>query len=462
MLCLITLCSITPAAMARRKLLTSSAQKFETSAQFVDAKLDPLPTKRELRRKPVETTLYEYDSSKLDGRAPLLLVHGLRGEYHQNFRWTKLIKELKANQEIDKKFKFYLIRYDTTEKLNITVPQFRHAIAKLHFLAGNKPITVMALSMGGNLVFEAMLDRDTDQKIKTFMALGTPFHGSPLFCTDWLQYGVYKNLCWPWTRIDHSLAYRWYFNHNPVLMTDLRWDNADRAVPEIGKFKSRLPFGPRGFLSVANTENQRLLELTRNSPEKQAAIFDKKKVIAYGGFLMNPYLQPLAERFIESKIMAPYTLVTVKFPAHLAREHPVLKMLNKEITTVVCSKDAVNRAGTRFVYGLNDGITPLQSALFLPNSALATLALSKETDLNSVKSITDVGKARVFKNIDHLTFIDGYHPLGASTKLRDELNPSEGAQHIFQWIADDLIDSVDGTGRLAREGKPQAMATPQD
>ncbi|MBC7996566.1 MAG: hypothetical protein IAF58_01390 [Leptolyngbya sp.] len=426
------------------KTLTSSAEKFEFVQPIGQVStLPPIPPIKVLKKKPEVASLYEYDSAPLGDRQPLLMVHGLHGEFHRQFRWTKVIKHLKADKEIDKQFKIYFARYSTSDKLEKTVPELRSVISKLYTLSGNRPVTMMALSMGGNVAYEALLDKDIEDKIKLFMAFGTPFHGSPLFSTDWLQYGVYKNICFPWTRIDHSLSYQYYFKKNSVLMTDLRWDNSDTSVPEVGRFKSKLPFGPHGNLTVAEAENRRLLALN-------AQPVNKKKIVAYGGYLLNPYLLPDRERFIETNIMAPYTFVTLKVPAHLAREHPVLRMLNREITTVVCSPEASGKAKTKYVYGLNDGITPLSSALCLPNSVIASLPLAKESDLSSIKALTDVKTARVFRNIDHLTFIDGYKPLTGTNNLKDQLNPEDGTRTIFEWISLDLKRSLDDEGKLAR------------
>ncbi|PZM86204.1 MAG: hypothetical protein DKT66_02070 [Candidatus Melainabacteria bacterium] len=451
MLCAVTFSSSAFGAESAKKMLTSSAEKFEAVQPVVQSALPPMPTLKQLRVKPEVATLYEYDSSPLGDRQPLLMVHGLHGETHRNFRWTKVIKHIKEDQQLDKQFKIYMARYSTSDKLDKTVPELRNVIAKLYTLTNNRPITMMALSMGGNVAYEAFVDKDTEDKIKLFMAFGVPFHGSPLFSTDWLQYGVYKNLCFPWTRIDHSLAYRVYFKRNSVLMTDLRWDNADTSVPEVGMFKSRLPFGPSGKLTVAEAENRELLALN-------ARPVNKKKIVAYGGYLLNPYLMPKAERFIERGVMAPYTFFTLKVPSHFALEHPVLRMLNREITTVVCNPAATEKAKTKYVYGLNDGITPLQSALCLPNSVIGSMPLAKESDVANIKSLTDVRTARVFRNIDHLTFIDGYKPLRGTKHLKDQLNPTEGNRTIFDWISLDLKRSLDDQSKLAREGEAQPAA----
>jgi len=451
-----TISSAAIGAETTNKVLTSSAEKFE-AVPIAQSTISTIPTIKELKIKPEVAALYEYDTIPLGDRQPLLMVHGLHGEFHRSFRWTKVINHIKQDPELDKQFKIYFARYSTSDKLEKTVPELRNVISKLYSASNNRPITMMALSMGGNVAYEAFLDKDTEEKVRTFMAFGVPFHGSPLFSTDWLQYGVYKNICFPWTRIDHSLAYRVYFKRNAVLMTDLRWDNADTSVPEVGSFKSRLPFGPSGVLTVAGAENRRLLAL-HTQPT------NKKKIVAYGGYLLNPYLMPKAERFIESKIMAPYTFITLKVPSHFAAEHPVLKMLNREITTVVCSPSANEKAKTRYVYGLNDGITPLQSALCLPNSVIASVPLAQESDVAGIKKHTDIGTARVFRNIDHLTFIDGYKPLRGTKHLKDQLNPSEGTHTIFDWIGLDLKRSLEDQSKIAKEGevKPASSKTATD
>ncbi len=431
-------------------MLTSSAEKFEATQAVVQSSLPPLPTLKQLKVKPEVAALYEYDTSPLGDRQPLLMVHGLHGEFHSNFRWIKVINHIKQDPQLDKQFKIYFVRYSTSDKLEKTVPELRNVISKLYTLTNNRPITMMALSMGGNVAYEAFHDKDTEDKIKLFMAFGVPFHGSPLFSTSWLQYGVYKNICFPWTRIDHSIAYSVYFKRNAVLMTDLRWDNSDTSVPDVGQFKSKLPFGPKGTLTVEDAENRRLLELNEHP-------VNKKKIVTYGGYLLNPYLLPKTKRFIESNIMAPYTFLTLKVPSHFAAEHPVLKMLNREITTVVPSPTAAQMAKTKYVYGLNDGITPLQSALCLPNSVVGTVPLSKESDVAAIKQYTDVRTARVFRNIDHLTFIDGYKPLRGTKHLKDQLNPEEGVHTIFDWISLDLKRSLEDQSKLARDGENKTV-----
>ena len=64
--------------------------------------------------------------------------------------------------------------------------------------------------------------------------------------------------------------------------------------------------------------------------------------------------------------------------------------------------------------------------------------LVREVDLMNVKPFIDVRKARVFRNIDHLTYLDGNRPGVLPGIMRDELNPDAGTRDIFNWILLDL------------------------
>jgi hypothetical protein len=435
--------------------LTTSISQLNGGLSFVTGSFPSLPGKKALKNKPAQINIYQYDDKPLGDRTPFLLVHGLRGEYYQQFRWPRVVKRFTASDEFNRQYKIYMMRWDTTARLDTNVPKFRQALSQLFEAGQRKPISVMALSMGGNLVYESMLDKKTDDMVKFVLALGSPFRGSPLFCSEWIQYSIYKNLSWPWTRVDHSIAYKLYFDRNPALLQDLRWDDADRAIPDVGNFRSKLLFGPKGTLFAAGMNNERLLHVNSKP-------FDRNKLICYGGYLLNPYMQSETKRIIDSTISFPYTLVTMKVPAHLAREHPVLKMLNNQITTVVPATEAAKRAGTNYIYQLNDGITPLDSALFLPSTAVKAESICKESDLTKIRAMTNVRLARVFRDIDHLTFIDGYRPHRSKAELKDELNPDAGSRKIFDWMLSDILNFDRQTKQIARESTPDAVPSNTD
>jgi pimeloyl-ACP methyl ester carboxylesterase len=401
------------------------------------------------KHKPRSVVVYQTDQAPLGKRQPLLLVHGLRAEYRSQCRWDKVIARLSNDPRFNEKYKIYVLRYDSTAHLPETVPLFSDAVLELYQNAGRNPIAVLAMSLGGMLTYTAMQDPKVDSAISLLFAMATPFHGSPLFCENWFQYSLYKNRSYPLTRIDHSLSYRIYFARNSNLLSDMNWDNCDGLIPEVGSFHSRLPFGPKGVLTVKNDANQKLAKLNQDSH------INKSKLILYGGYLINPYLIPGLREEVERTILAPYTFITMKVPAHFAVEHPVLEMLNREISRVIPAKSSTIALATKYPYGLNDGISPVCSELFLPPQVCREQQLAQESDIELVQSKIDVHLARVFRNVDHLSFLDGYHPHHAPKTLQDKLNPQQTARPISDWILADLLDAHNQTyPTLAKEVQP--------
>lgn len=176
------------------------------------------------------------------------------------------------------------------------------------------------------------------------------------------------------------------------------------AIPNVGHFWSKLPFGPSGRLTVLDTVDDGLARV--DGIETQ-----RNKLITYGGYIVNPYMAPRAKRYVETAFMYPLFLISTTFPAHCAREHPVLDMLNRDIANVQVPKSVAKIAGTPFAYVLNDGITPVSSAIFLPANFAKQNYVAREADIEKLSGKLNVGLARVFRNVDHLTFIDGVRPV---------------------------------------------------
>ena len=132
-------------------------------------------------------------------------------------------------------------------------------------------------------------------------------------------------------------------------------------------------------------------------------------------------------------------------------EHPVLRALNYEMGRMVVAgahDGKVILGSSR--YGLNDGITPLVSALFLPPETLTDHPISREPTMSTVRRNIDVSKARVFRQIDHISFVDGFRPRGLPRSLRDELAPELGIRTIFDWM---LVDLMNKESKLARSSE---------
>lgn len=413
------------------------------------------PSQKQLKHPPVTVEIYQYDETPIGNRQPLLMVHGLRGEFREGFRWEMVVENLMKDADFRQKYKIYFARFNTYTLLSTVKPHFKDAIRELSHSTGNKQITILALSMGGNLVQESMEDIDVQSSVDKVITLGTPFHGAPLFCYDWLRYSIIRTHDVPWVRADLCLSYKLYFKRHPNLLEDLRWDNCDNGIPQIGEFSTWFPFHITGDVNVDRLSNQRILRINK------AIKVDKKKFICYGGYLLTPYVTPHRSNRFWKAVRWPWWFLTCTVPYHMGFEHPVLRALNYEMgRMVVAGENGKGAIVGSSRYSLNDGITPLVSALFLSSDTLAQHPISREPTLSTIRRNIDISKARVFRQIDHITFVDGYRPHGFSKSLRDELAPELGERTIFDWM---LVDLMDKESKLAKStDKPVEVDTETD
>lgn len=386
------------------------------------------------KQKPQRLEVFQQDHSPLNGREVLLLVHGGGGEYQSMFRWDKALEYFSADPLFKKKFKVFLLRYDTTDSLSDEIEQAKKLIPELAKSAG-KPITIMALSMGGNVVQGAITDPKVDDCIDRAICMGTPFHGSPLFSADWYQYSLLQHKFGPFTRMMDAVDYRLYFSRHKNYQADLKWDNLDGGIPSIGSFKGLTPIGPKGDLNPVKDSSSVLRKINQSG-------VDKAKIIAYAGYLVTPEVLCMTKkRRLESYILAPYRFFTVRMPAQLGREQPALKVLSTKIGKVKAADES--GVSTR-KFALNDGITPIASALFLPPHVVRDYPILKEDDLSSLRPHLDIRLGRVFRNIDHVTFVDGVPPHRGTKFMKDELHPEDGTHTIFDWMLDELLERDQG------------------
>jgi pimeloyl-ACP methyl ester carboxylesterase len=406
-----------------------------------------LPNVKDIKNEPDKVYVYKVDDTPLGNRQPLLLVHGLRGELWPNkFRYEKLVAFLAANPRFNERYKIFLARYNSYLPLAPVSEEFKQTIHGLSQQAGGKKVSIVALSMGGNIVAQAMTDATTDACVDRVLTLGTPFHGSPLFTSSWMQLSMMRWHKTPFTQLDTALPYHIYFSKHTNLLADLNWDDSDSMIPDVGDFRV---WFRRGEQHLSPRASRNLDVLKFNADGK----INKKKFIVYGGYLQMAASQG-PEPWWRGALRAPSWFTTTIVPEHAGKEHAVLRSLNVQMAHALVPPTASKTTAEGYVYGLNDGITPLTSSLFLPNDAMKKLVVNNQNAVNGLKGITDVGRARVFAGIDHLTFIDQYNPHGGSDVLKDQLSDAEPGKTIFSWILDDLLNTLPGANpELAVDSK---------
>lgn len=109
-----------------------------------------------------------------DGHPPIVCVHGLAG-HPQNFLGLRAILWLHGRR------RFYAFGYDEREPLERAaegLARFVDDVTRTNGLAPDAPVDLVAHSMGGLVSRLAMLDPALRGRVRTFVTLGTPHHGT--------------------------------------------------------------------------------------------------------------------------------------------------------------------------------------------------------------------------------------------------------------------------------------------
>lgn len=378
-----------------------------------------LVPQKKLKSTPTKVEIYQYDNAPLAGRKPLLLVHGLVGEFHPLFRWKELTEYLSWNQDFQRNYKIYMARFDSSASMKTVTASFNLALRDLD---PSDKTTIIAISLSGAIIRNAMKDPEVARSISRVITMGTPFRGSPLFCMEWMNQSIRKRHLSPFYRIHRPLGLKVYFAHHKNILQDHVWDNVDRQMP---------------IADRSSKEKQEFISAPYSSvrPSKDFASEQEvdKKFIVYAGYLHNRYI-PRHHGGIQTFVTSPFAFLRTTLLAHLRNEHAALRLLNYLIA------DAVPRDGSKkIIYPINDGISPISSSLLLSNDFVANSELRNLDELAKIRTKSYAKKARLFENADHLTFIEERRATG-SPDVKDVLSLDEKPRPMFDWILADLLE----------------------
>ncbi len=380
----------------------------------------PLLPQHAVKPSPIGMEIYQYDNSPLGSRKPLLLVHGLLGEIHPCFRWHELAEYLDSDIACQSKFKIYLVRYNSSLALADLTREFAVAVRKL---APNGGLTVIAISMAGTIVRDSMVDPAVNQRISRVVTLGSFFRGSPLFCREWMKKSIRKRHLSPFYRFERQLGYKIYFARHKNLSHDFAWDNVDNQEPR----ETMLANKPEN-----EDQSHSLIAVSLASSVRPGS---DGKFVVYAGYLHNQYF-PKKRTELRTFVVSPFVFLRSTLPAHFGREHQALRLLNYLIADAVPGKEG----SPKFIYTLNDGISPISSGLLLSDEFAANTSFTNEAVFDKITSHSNAGKPRLFDNVDHLSYIERHRPRSAGQNVTDLLSKNEPARPIFAWVLNDILE----------------------
>lgn len=434
-------------------------------------KLQEAQVTAQVLQKEVRSGLNAYDSSPLENRTPLILIHGIGASAGTEFNWERFLDVANRDANLMKRYKIYLYHYDSSR----SVPDISNnlKLTLRHFIESHqeKPIKILAYSEGGLLTRNALQDPYLDHHTDEVITIATPFHGSPLANPDWVRRQVKTESRLSLVRMGQRIAYGITKKLYPSFKEDFHWDNFDGALPA-----------------------EQLAQSATAISSKDYALANKKRFVTYGSYFgleVDPALiaekldntaQTPREKVLVGNLFRRNVLFSVvrhtiaKLPLATGRplseatpskvdpenavnqvvldppaNHAMLAIADKNRKSAPLipavnppdSEASPTKAQTPVRISMmmfNDGISPISSTLWLGRyiSTQQGVAISTEKLWETLKKLKGNSNTRLFAGMDHRNWMDGTTRTGQA-EIQDLLNPNEPPRTIFGWIIYDLM-----------------------
>jgi pimeloyl-ACP methyl ester carboxylesterase len=356
-------------------------------------------------------------------KIPLILVHGDNSYREHKDRWDKFLEWVLDNPNFDKKYEIWRFHHNTTELIGFdgqsgNAKELGDAI--IEKFGADKPILILAHSRGG-LVSRSYMNRYGDgnqgYRVLGMVTLATPHHGSPGAVPDWGLETVQDKFK------DTELANFLYgFTSDAVVNVaspgtmGLAWDNFDGPENGVGytAFSLESDIGNDHVLSFMDTNlkdpGTELSDTTIYIPDRSYGTLEEMngdnryfgRIIVYGGYDTDLGLGGTN----------PFNWLNFSFSDHTGLEMAVYVMAEMKSR----GPDGT-LSESHFI--ANDGMVPLQSALFLKkdtaNEPMYTVKEEKEwfvldsyeVKLKDFLPRMNFRKAVLCPDFDHLHLVEG-------------------------------------------------------
>lgn len=324
----------------------------------------------------------------LDGRVPIVLVHGQgsdRRPQTQNY-WKWWLDHFASAPQKDL-FKIYRFVYDSKKSIDENGAELATFLTQYEELDGKKVI-FLAHSMGGLVCRYAMNSNpEVLNRTAKLVTLATPHLGSPGANAPWLGYCLDSYGSAPLSLISLGGIYSKLSGTGGE--ADLSWHDTQEIPTDVFNLVGTYASWPYNFNSLLLNEG---LSSPFTGSETMRSHVSDDKVIAFGGTNGISGAGGPADGHVE----------TAKDHSGLQKAFGLMALVYK-------------RDNSHFTK--NDGLVPLESALFSTHLTLGTQAFNLSDEFN--------------KNLDHSSFLDdGEVIVRVGTVLRaiaSEVNEAETA-----------------------------------
>ncbi len=310
------------------------------------------------------------ENGRSPDKIPLILVHGDNSYKEKEDRWKYFLDWTSDNQEFDNKYEIWRFHHNTEELIGFdgksgNAGELGDAINEQF---GDMPILLLAHSRGG-LVSRAYMNKYGDgnegDRVIGLVTLATPHHGSPGAVPEWgleTIKGKFKDT--ELAEIMFGLTADAVVNVLDKGTMGLAWDNFDGPANGIRytEFLLESKIGDSHTLSVMDTnlKNPGLegseIDNIIYIPDRAFGTLEELnsdgryygKIIAYGGY----------DKDLGAGGHDPFNWLDLSFADHAGLE--LATYLMADMVSKISGEDS-----SELHYIANDGMVPLQSALFL-------------------------------------------------------------------------------------------------
>jgi len=310
-----------------------------------------------------DSAMIKCANHKVGDGIPLILVHGHNSESHVDgmCRWKAFLSKMTSSEFI--KFDIYIFKHDSTLPVgfNGTTGNAAQLNSQIKQLFPNKKVLFIAHSRGGLVCRAYMNHENRGENVYGLITLGTPHHGTPGAIPEWAACFLTLDTC--------NFLYKrgqcdeCSFNIEERGFQDLAWDNLDgvikqRNVKQIEfQGKRRVCLSPDDFnCQVQGFEDDSLL-VSSAQRKIDGTLADLNKREKYFGRISA--FAAFDDDFSDNERYA----ITFDIDKNLDNrlgEHDKLGWATWKLNrfSEVLESNSIN-------YFANDGLVPLQSALFL-------------------------------------------------------------------------------------------------
>ncbi len=385
--------------------------------------------------------IYQFESSPLGERVPVILIPGRAEEFQNGAWWSKFRKEAKKNAYFQNHCKLYAFIYDSRNEVSEQSEDFTKDFMAIFgpeaSLAQKRKPILIGYSLGGIIARTAMEDDAVYDRVEKVIAIAVPFHGSPIFDPDWFTQFLAPGLRSPIRAAWDRAIYRFYLFDKSNLRRGLSWDNFDHSKPQ---FKQHIV---KGDMVLPAMEAYR---------EPSTTPRFKEKLLVYASYLPNHSTEEADKislleapiKLVQDTRKLPKAVVGSFIPFYGFSVHAVFDYTNLQLNNIPTYTPDSPEGKVNNLYRYNDGVIPLSSMLFLP-----ARKTPYSEDLEDLLRAVDVPKVRLFYNLNHMHIGDYIPPLLTPKKIntQDMCHPSEGKHTPNQWLLHDLKNYLE-TGRF--------------